>query len=245
MVRGSVIIVLDLSLLGFVGIIAMAGVRDWRLWRVSRRVTPITPDQLVEAAGSRRRMRELVAVVGVAAAGRGGPLESTVNAQPCVWHRHTVHHRRVRHGSDGRSRRSLRRRRVVDETTHEPFALAGTTSRIQLQPEGFHMDRPARTPTRVLPGLVSQPFPDADGLMGRDVYVHREWIIPSGTTLYVLAEAAAAPSGIVLRRPAKGPHLVSTRGVSGARRHALTSTIAAFVLAAVALVAAVFVFTLF
>lgn len=228
------VIVLGLSLLASAGIMGMAGLRDWRLWTVMRQVAPTTPDQLAESARTGRLRRELVAVAGVARANRAGPLTSTVNAQPCVWHRHIVHRRRVRRSADGRTRPSLMRRRVADVSSREPLILAGTAATIGLLPEGIHVDRPARAATRILPGLVSQPFPDAEGLMGSDLYVHREWIIPSGAPLYVLGEATTTATGLIVRRPAKGPHLISTRSAGGLRRHALATAITGFGLSATA-----------
>jgi hypothetical protein len=227
-------VVLGLSLLALAGIIGMAGLRDWRLWTVMRRVVPTTPDQLAETARSGRLWRELVAVAGVALATRSGPLMSVVNTRPCVWHRHTVHRRRVRRTADGR-------KRVADVTSRDPLILGGTAARIGLLPDGIHVDRPARAATRVLPGLVSQPFPDAAGLMGGDLYVHREWIIPGGTRLYVLGEATATAAGIVVRRPTNGPHLISTRSAGGLRRRALATAVIGFVLSGAVAVAGVIV----
>ena len=228
MVRLLVAAVVGLGLLGVAGIFALAGLRDWRLWRVSGRIVPVTPDQLVASTWARRPGRELVALTGTAHPGRDGPLTSAVNAVPCVWHRHTVHHR----ATDGRSRPSLRRRLVADETSRDTLLLSGPTARIPLQPHGFQVDRPAPAGARRLPGLVSRPFPEAAALMSPDRYDHREWVIPSGTRLYVLAEAVTLPGGIVLRRPSRGPHLVSTRSLGGVRRRALTAAVIAFAIAA-------------
>jgi hypothetical protein len=226
-------IVLGLALLALAGIFVMAGLRDWRLWTVLRRTAPATPDQLVEAARAGRLRRELVAVTGIARAGRAGPLVSTVNGQDCVWHRHTVHHRRVRRRSDGRTRQSLRRRQVADVSSSESVILVGTTVGVELQPRDIQIDRPARAGVRYLPARVTADFPEAAGLMGTDLYVHREWIIQSGTPLYVLGEATASNGRIVLRRPAKGPSVVSTRGIAGLRRHRFTSAVAGFAIATV------------
>ena len=225
-------------MLGFGVVVGLAGARDWRLWRVSRRIRPMTPDQLLVAIGGRRG-RRLVAVTGTAQPGSSGMLTSAVNAQPCVWHRHTVHRRRMRRDASGRMRQSLRRRLVADQASSEPLALAGPVEHVPLQPGGLHIDRPDRAPTRTLPGLATRPFPDE--LMGQDLYVHREWIIHSGTPLYVLAEAATGPGGVVLRRPGRGPHVVSTRSTRGVRRRAFMTAVLGFGLAAVAVVAAALV----
>jgi E3 ubiquitin ligase len=236
---GSVAVVIAVALVGLAGIFALAGFRDWRLWTVARRVVPVTPDELLRDGG--RRTRRLVAVTGTAQPGREGPLESVVNAQPCVWYRYTVHRRRMRHDGSGRSRPSMWRRLVADETSGSTLVVSGTLARIPLQPTGLHIERTDRAPTRTLPGLVTKPFPEDAGMMSPDLYVHREWVIRTGTPLYVLAEAATGPGGIVLRRPSKGPHLVSTRSVQWVCRRALANGVLAFLIAAAAIVAAVLV----
>jgi hypothetical protein len=222
-------------LLGLGVILALAAARDWRLWTVSRRIPPMTPDQLVAAFGSGRK-RRLVAVTGVAQPGRGVALASPVNAQPCVWHRYTVHRRQMHHDASGRSRPSLLSRLVADETSREPLAVSGSTSTILVQLNGFHIDRPDRAPTRALPGLATRPFPE--DLLSPDVYVHREWIIHAGTPLYVLAEAAGAAGGVVLRKPGRGPYTVSTRSPLAVRRRAFATAVLGFGLAAAAVVGA-------
>jgi hypothetical protein len=234
-----VAVVVGVGLLGVVGIFVMAGLRDWRLWTVSGRLPPVTPDQLL-AAGGRRRM--LVAVTGKAEAGPSGPLTSAVNALPCVWHRHTVRHRAAVRLGDGRSRQSLRSRLVADETSRDTLLLSGPTARIPLQPQGFRIDRPSVAGARQLPGMASRPFPDAVALLSPDRYDHREWVIHTGTPLYVLAEVVALPDGITLRRPGRGPYVVSTRTLGGVRRRALMSAVTAFAVAAAALAGSVVAF---
>jgi hypothetical protein len=230
-------IVLGLALLALAGVFVMAGLRDWRLWTVVRRLAPATPDQLVEAARAGRLKRELVAVTGVARAGRAGPLVSTINGQDCVWHRHTVHRRRVRRRADGRTRQSLRRKRVADVSSNESVILVGTSVGVEVAPLDIQVDRPTRAGVRYLPSRVTQSFPDAAGLMGNELYVHREWIVQSGTPLYVLAEATATGGRVVIRRPGKGPSVMSTRPVAGLRRSRLTSALIAFTLTLTCIVA--------
>jgi hypothetical protein len=231
--------VVGVGLLGVAGVFVMAGLRDWRLWTVSGRLPPVTPDELV-SGGARRRM--LVAVTGKAEAGPAGPLMSAVNALPCVWHRHIVRHRATVRMGDGRQRQSLRSRLVADETSRDTLLLSGPTARIPLQPQGFQVDRPAPAGARQLPGMVSRPFPDAAALMSPDRYDHREWVIHTGTPLYVLAEVASDQGAIVLRRPSRGPYLLSTRSLGGVRRRALMSAVTAFAVATVAAVGAVAAF---
>lgn len=241
MVAGVAKIVLGLTLLGLAGVFVMAGLRDWRLWTVLRRLPPATPDELAERARSGRLKRELVAVTGVARAGRAGPLVSTINGQDCVWHRHTVHRRRVRRRADGRTRQSLRRKRVADVASTESVILVGASVGVEVQPLDFRLDRPTRAGVRYLPSRITRSFPDAEGLMGNELYIHREWIVQSGTPLYVLAEATASGGRLVLRRPGKGLGVISTRRVAALRRSRLTSAATAFLLALACLVLAVVV----
>jgi hypothetical protein len=222
----------------------VAGLRLRLWWRVLRRAEVLTPEELVAAAGSGRLERRIRAVVGVADSDDGRV--STVNSEACVWHRHTVVHRQVRYrtNSNGRTRRSTRTKRVADVRSGEPFALAGATDRIEVLPEAMRVHRPQRRATRVLPGIVSQPFPEAADLMNSSIqnfYRHREWIIQAGTPLFVLGEVAGRGSRVAVRRPARGLHLIATRGRTELIRWTGAGAGAAFTAALVALVAGVLV----
>jgi len=52
----------------------------------------------------------------------------------------------------------------------------------------------------------------------------------------------ALPDGITLRRPGRGPYVVSTRTLGGVRRRALMSAVTAFAVAAAALAGSVVAF---
>jgi E3 Ubiquitin ligase len=235
---------LGLVLLLVAGAGAVLGLRQ-RLWfRVLRRAEVTTPDELIDAARTGRLERRVRAVVGVADA-VGPPAVSTVNGEPCVWHRHAVRHRqtRVRTDKRGRSRRSTRVKRVADVSSTSTFALAGAAARIDVLPASMFVHRPERRANRILPGLASAPIPAAaelfSGAAVRNTYHHREWIIRAGTPLYVLGEVAGRAGRVAVRRPAKGLHLISTRSAATLIRRARVLMLAGFGAAGTALVTGV------
>src|SRR5262249_38663865 len=154
---------LGLMLLVPAGAAAVVGLRQRLWWRVLRRAEVSSPDELVDAAEAGRLRRRVRAVTGVAGPAR---LASTVNSEPCVWHRHTVRPRQVRYstGRDGRPRRSRSSRRVADVSSADVFELTGVNSQIDVQPANMRIDAPERRPVRILPGIASQPIPDAADL---------------------------------------------------------------------------------
>jgi hypothetical protein len=214
LVIGSVLLLLSVP-------VAMVGVYTGRLWRVMRQVGTVSPDELIEAAdgarGHVRPMMKLCAVAGTATAAADGALISTVNRQRCVWYRYDVVHRQVRQRRDskGRLRQSSSRRRVGGNTSQDPFFLVGRAGRVEIRPDKMRVHRAERERTRILPGMVEKPFPDADAIMGsggvQNSYHHKEWILREGTQLYVLGEVTRAGDMVILGKPAKGPHILSTR----------------------------------
>jgi hypothetical protein len=220
---------------------AAAATRDWPLWNALRRVRPTTPDRLARAANGGRLDGRVVAVAGLAGAGPGGPQRSAVNDEPCVWHRHVVHRRRVSYRTTdrGTAQHYTRRRRVADVTSPEPFLLRGGVvvpeparavtvqsrrvepsadearaepsaeqaraerSAVEVRPEGMRVHRPVARGVRILPGLASEPFPPAETMLGQvgQMFWHREWLLPTGVPLFVLAEVRTTRSGLALCRP--------------------------------------------
>jgi hypothetical protein len=91
----------------------------------------------------------------------------------------------------------------------------------------------------VLPGIASKPIPEAAELFSgsavRNSYLHREWIIETGTPLYVLGEVAGRGDRVAVRRPTKGLHIISTRTAGYLTRRAQVLMIAGFALAAASL----------
>ena len=135
-------------------------------------------------------MDEWLPCPALASAGPDGILRSAVNDESCVWHRHTIHHRQIRYRTTdrGQSQRSSRARRVADQSSPEPFTCEAPRSSVDVYPDAMRVDRPEARPTRVLPGLVSKPFPDPDTMLAttQQMYWHREWIIRPGVPLFVL-----------------------------------------------------------
>jgi hypothetical protein len=216
-------VVVVIALLALTGIGVWRSARDWPLWRALRRVRPATPERLAKAARDGHLDGRIVAVAGLAAAGANGPLASTVNDAPCVWHRHTVHKRHISY--QGQAQRYSRPRQVADIASVEPFLLRGARApvgagaaalpdpAVEVRPAGMRMHGPVAGGVRILPGLAGKPFPPVEALVGRlaHLYWHREWVLPAGASLLVLGELTFADAGPVLRRPGRGPHVVSTR----------------------------------
>jgi E3 Ubiquitin ligase. len=221
---------------------AMVGLRAWPLWRVLRRVRPATPERLAAAARTGRYDGRIVAVAGVASAGPGGPLVSTINQVSCVWHRHTVHRRRIyyRATAGGVVQRGSISRRVAHGASAEPFRLG----EVEVRPAGMRVHRPLACAPRILPALATEPFPDADELMGRPPYLyrHREWVLRPGVPLFVLGQLRTVGSRVTLRRPDRGPHVISTWSVRRLRAWTAVVALGSLTIAAGAGIAAIVVF---
>jgi hypothetical protein len=225
----------------------VVGLRQRLWWRVLRRTELATPDELVTASLDGQLERRLRAVAGLAGSAE---LMSTVNGEPCVWHRHAVRHEQVRVRTDrsGRTRRSSSRKRVADVSSTDLFALAGSTEEISVLPAEMRVHRPQRRANRVLPGIASKPIPPSAELFSggsvRNTYHHREWIITTGTPLYILGEVAGRGPRVAVRRPAKGLHLISTRSAAQLVRRAYLWMLGGFVAAGLSLIGAVLVLVL-
>ncbi|MBX6748890.1 MAG: hypothetical protein IRY85_04335 [Micromonosporaceae bacterium] len=225
-----------------VGAVAMAvvGLRAWPLWRALRRVRPATPERLIAAARDGRFDGRIVALAGVASAGPGGPLVSAINQVTCVWHRHTVHRRRIYYRATvggGVSQRGSIPRRVAHAASTEPFRLGD----VEVRPLGMRVHRPLACAPRILPALATEPFPEAEALMGRPPYLyrHREWVLRPGTPLFVLGQVHSVGSRVTLRRPNRGPHIISTWTVRRLRAWSAIVALGGLALAAGAGVAAI------
>jgi hypothetical protein len=70
----------------------------------------------------------------------------------------------------------------------------------------------------------------------RQLYWHREWIIPPGAHLFVLGEVEARGPRVSLRRPAHGPHIISTLSPAKLRRRTALAALAGVTLAPAAAV---------
>jgi hypothetical protein len=229
---------LGLLLIILAGAATVVGLRNRLWWRVLRRTEVTTPDALVKVSRDGGLERGVRAVVGTAA---GVEIKSTVNGEPCLWHRHRVRHRQTRTRTDrqGRTRRSSRSKRVADVSSTDSFQLAGPAQAIAVMPANMLVHRPERRATRVLPGIASKPIPPSAELFSGaavvNAYHHREWIIRVGTPLYVLGEVAGRGPRVAVRRPAKGLNLISTRPADYLVRRALTLMIGGFTAAALGL----------
>jgi hypothetical protein len=207
----------------------VVGLRAWPLWRVLRVVRPATPERLAAAAREERYDGRVVAVAGVATPAPAGLLASVVNEVPCVWHRHTVHRRRIHYRDNGAQRGSISRR-VADVASTDPIRLGA----VEVVPTGMRVHRPVACATRILPALASEPFPEALVSRPPHLYRHREWVLRPGARLFVLGQVRSYGSRITLRRPDRGPHIVSTRPIGWLRRYSGVLAIGGLVLTAVA-----------
>jgi hypothetical protein len=255
------LVVGGVGLLIVAAVSAVIGVRDWPLWNALRRVRPTTPERLAKAARDGRLDGRVVAVSGLAGAAPSGPLRSAVNNEACVWHRHLVHRRQISHrGAAQRASRRRRvadvashnpflLRGLLAQPSAARAAVAAGASAVvptaggppadggpvvvEVHPEGLRIHRPVRRRIRILPGLASEPFPPADVLIGQvtQLFWHREWLLPAGTPLFVLAEVQSHGSRLALRRPARGPHVVSTRRAGWLRIRTALSVLVGFTLA--------------
>jgi hypothetical protein len=103
----------------------------------------------------------------------------------------------------------------------------GSRTVVEVRPDGMRVHRPVAQSLRILPGLVSDPFPDAEVLMAPTsrMYWHREWLLRAGAQLFVLGQVRADGSSVVVSRPAKGPNIVSTRTATSIRRRTALAVI--------------------
>jgi hypothetical protein len=232
------VVLLVAALLG-----AVVALRAWPLWRVLRSVRPATPERLATAAREGRLDGRVVAISGVGAPGADGVLVSAVGGDACIWHRHTVHRRQIRYRTTGTrtSQRSSLPRLVADVASSEPFALRTALGRgpsIGIDPDGMQVHAPIARPVRVLPGLASEPFPDADVMMTplQHRFTHREWILRPGAELFVLGQVQVAGARVQLRRPSRGPNIISTRSATQLRRRSALTALAGAILAVTAAV---------
>jgi len=138
-------------------------------------------------------------------------------------------------GSAGGGRRAAEAAVRVrgDDGLPETPASAGIA--VEVVPAGLRVHRPVACGVRILPSLASEPFPAAEALMGRanHMYWHREWVLRPGVPIFVLAEVRAGADAVTLRRPAKGPHVVSTRTATWLRRRTAINVILGLFLAVV------------
>ena len=211
-------VVLGVTLLVVALLGAVTARQVWPLWRVLRRVRPATPERLVAASRDGRLDGRVVAVQGIGGPGSHGVLLSSVSGDVCIWHRHTVHRRQIRYRTTakGTAQRSSLPRRVADAASTEPFVLQPALGRgpsIGIDPDGVRVHRPIARPLRVLPGLVSEPFPEPDVMMTpvQHRFTQREWIQRPGAELFVLAQVRMVGARVELRRPSRGPGIFSTR----------------------------------
>lgn len=157
-----------------------------------------------EAAGE-GSYREVVELSGEARPGPGGPLTSPETGTRCVWHSHTVTRRYTEVTKDAQGNRSssTKEETVTDESSQVPFVLRDATGEVRIEP------------TVAVEGARKSLSEFRDGRRGggRDTigFEHEEWVLEPGTRLFVSGEVTEEGGVLVLRAPAKGDLLITTR----------------------------------
>ncbi|MEV5748194.1 GIDE domain-containing protein [Actinoallomurus sp. NPDC052308] len=154
-------------------------------------------------------------VKGTAGPGPQGPVQAPFSGQPCVWHRTKVTVRYEHHEQrDGRTVTTTRERTVHDKTYGAPFSVRDATGEIVVIHGGRSIDNVTKSLSH-----FERAGTDVD-LFGLRLRVnlsnvkghqYEEWLIPAGQPMYVLGGAAAENGRLVMRDPAEGPFLISTR----------------------------------
>ena len=222
-------------------------------------------DQLTAVeASSCGDMRQLADAVSVSAGAGGfrqrcelngtaqpayvGTVQAPQTKKECVWYRNKVTHEYwdyewvERNGKRERDR-TRKTETISDETSDIPFALDDGTGQAVIHPEEAKIDGPHEVfdqfeSDRTRPGLLDM-FVDQwrDETIG---YRREEWILPVGTKLFVQGEMTDEDGHLRLRKPEKGPFVVSTSSEEEMLAEAASarkwSTIGAGALAAIGVV---------
>jgi hypothetical protein len=190
-------------------------------------------------------------VTGTAAPGPLGELKSELAEVPCIWYRYEIRRRYWDSSTDSDGNRSRERTETVAKlASTQPFRVADATGSVLVRPDGLAIDHAQRVLDQFDPdqGTGSISFLGISIGMGSDTigYEREEWIVRSGTPIYVLGEARDQGGEVVIGKPASGVHVISTRSEAELRKSAqrtqrilMWSALAAVIIGLVLLVAAV------
>jgi hypothetical protein len=211
--------------LGFAGILgyraythvtaALAG-RSRRLRSLG--ATPVSVAELVAMAGAARTelgtgaFDQHVVVSGTAQPAQGGPLAAPFSRTPCVWYR-AMTIRVVR------DRKGTRHEVDADFTSRQSFRLVDDGGELHVVPGTGPVEGAAQLPDELvetegeglelgLVRIVANP----------DRTIRREWIVPAGTPLTVVADVTEAGDRLVARERPDKPIRVTTATSSEAVR---------------------------
>jgi hypothetical protein len=251
-----VLVIIGVILLVGAAIAVAFAVRGKRRWQTMLGTETSTAAELTAELATVRELgggafSRISEVTGTAAPGPAGELKSELAELPCVWCRYEIRRRYWENStdSDGRSTRSQRTETVAQLASAQPFRVADATGSVLVQPDGLAIDRAERVVDQFTPDQGT----DSISFLGISIgtrsdtigYERVEWIVRSGTPLYVLGEARDQGGEVVIGKPATGVHVISTRSEAELRRSAqrtqrilMWSALAAVVVGIVLLVAA-------
>jgi hypothetical protein len=232
------IVGLVLIVLGVAGFLAAHHVRARRHAMIAAETLPIAEleehRRTLTDLGSAGGFRKVCEVVGTAHPHPEGPLRAPQSGVECVWYRQTVAHKYSEHyrDSDGRWRRRERTDTVLDQTSHQGYALVDPTGIIGVDPNGNAPDRPEKIHEQFVPGGPDGPSGFGgvlQGFLGRGSdtlgMIYTEWVIRPGQPLYVLGEVHDRIGPLVVGKPeSSSDHfIISTRSEEQLRDDAVGS----------------------
>ncbi|MGK7907435.1 MAG: E3 ubiquitin ligase family protein [Synechococcus sp.] len=155
------------------------------------------------------------------------PLISELSQTECVFYSMTVkrEYEDIEYDSDakGGSRRTTKTQTVSSNRRSVPFWVEDATGRIQIRPEGGQLVA-EKVVNRYEPADVTQrgfklgSFNFDVNLGGRPLggprtlgYRFEEEVIATNREVYVLGEATGHPNNLCMKKPAKGPMIVSAK----------------------------------
>jgi hypothetical protein len=173
--------------------------------------TPVTVAELVAMAGAARAelgagvFDQNVVVSGTAEPSGQGPLEAPFSASPCVWYRATTI--RVVRDEKGRTRHEV----DADFTSRQGFRLVDGGAELVV----LAGDTRIEGPTQTMDQLVESPDEGIDlGLVrivsNPDRTIRREWVVPAGTQLTVVADIREAGGRLVAQERPDAPIRITT-----------------------------------
>ena len=250
--------------LAIIGVILLVGaaiavafaVRGKRRWQAMLGTETSTAAELTAELATVRELggsafSRISEVTGTAAPGPIGELKSELAELPCIWYRYEIRRRYWENStdSDGNRSRTQRTETVAKLASTQPFRVADATGSVLVRPDGLAIDHAERVLDQFDPdqGTSSISFLGISIGMRSDTigYEREEWIVRSGTPLYVLGEARDQGGEVVIGKPAGGVHVISTRSEAELRKSTqrtqrilMWSALAAVIVGIVLLVAA-------
>jgi E3 Ubiquitin ligase len=216
-----VLVIIGVVLLAVAAVAVAVGLRQKRRWHAMLGTETSTAADLAAELATARELgaefRRTVEITGSASPGPVGELTSELAGIPCVWFRYQIRRRywATTTDSDGDTTREERTETVARRASEQPFRVTDATGSVLVRPDGLAIDRAER--------VVDQftPAEDTDSVSFLGIRINRsqndtigyereEWVVRSGTTLYVLGEVTQSNGELTIGKPAKGVHIIST-----------------------------------